>query len=237
MSGFRFGIYGLNSLYLASQGRQATLFYDDQDKADLVKKIAGLYHLKINLKLYESSKSLEEIPDNSCDFVWAFNVLSDVSNIEKFLYEMARISRRYVFFTYMNKKNYGYFIHRLHHKKTRRRWDHTDLSYEDLKRADKILATKGFKLENKILLDVPWFPDIGAPIGEVARDLLGRSKPQSTSGESGGLKWDSLPYFDKNKYEKFKKGFAKDFIIEKYFPNFIKKFFAHHIGLLYQKGR
>jgi hypothetical protein len=233
-----YGIMGLNSLYLAKTGRKAVIFVEDAAQKTFIAKIAKSYDAPLAIDIYNGLEGLKKIPSASIDFVWAFNVLSDYKQMQEIVSEMGRISRKYVFFTYMNKVNYGYFIHRLHHKKTGEKWSHTDLKKSEVSEMSARLGKFGFSFDQKVILDAPWWPDIGAPMGDVAADLLGRKKKDPADKKSNEYYFpaDDLVYFDDKKYHLLKKKMAKDFVIERKFPYFIKIFFAHHIGLLYKKG-
>lgn len=236
-----YGIMGLNSMHFACSGRKTTMFVEGVKEREFVKNISKQHRASLDVKIYKTIEDLKKIPDNSYDLVFAFNVLSGYPNMQEIIEQMGRISNKYVFFTYMNKYNYGYLIHRAHHKKNKEAWNHTDLSRNELNQISNTLEDFGFRNGKKVIIDAPWWPDIGAPIGDVVGDLMPFLKKNKNGhrsiGENYVFSLNDLPYFDQNKYGKLKNKMSKDFVIEKFFPHFIRILFAHHIGVIFAKDQ
>ena len=88
-------------------------------------------------------------------------------------------------------------------------------------------------------MDVPWWPDIDSPIEEVAATFL-----PFLRGRVGASKrlerytWDehTLPYFEPGRREALERELTRHSIVERSRFTLLKALFAHHRGVLAEKG-
>jgi hypothetical protein len=100
------------------------------------------------------------------------------------------------------------------------------------------LASRGFKIVERLLVDTPWWPDIDSPIEEVAATFLPFLKRfVSGSKRLERYTWtiDTLPYFDDQRLARLLSDIEKHFAIENTGFKPLQIFFAHHRGVLAQR--
>jgi hypothetical protein len=100
------------------------------------------------------------------------------------------------------------------------------------------LEKRGMSVTQTFLVDVPFWPDIDKPIETVIGNLLPflrkwLNKRAEERYKTCSHKFDDLPYFTND--HDFEKLMGKLSFIERYFPEFIRVFFAHHNGVIAQK--
>jgi len=234
------GISGLNSVPLAQRGADVELVLGAPDEVDLARRAWEALGLSERLTLRESSDGTLGAGGRTFDLVWNFNSLPQVGDPDGLLDEMCDASARYVMVFVSNTKNYGFPVHRLHHKAAGEEWVHGNISVMNAGEIAKKLGERGFHVVDKLLVDTPWWPDIDSPIEEVAATFL----PFLRKRLSGGTErlehytWtiDTLPYFDEERLAKLMDEIEKHFIIERSRFTPLKLLFAHHRGVLAERG-
>ncbi|MCK4511645.1 hypothetical protein KAW64_07900, partial [bacterium] len=169
------------------------------------------------------------------DLVWNFNSLPTVASADALLDEMCEASREFVMVFVSNTWNYGFPIHRLHHKVAGEPWSHGNISVMNTRMVSERLEQRGFKIIERLLVDTPWWPDIDSPIEEVAATFLPFLKRfVSGSKRLERYTWtiDTLPYFDEERLARLLSDIEKHFAIENTGFKPLKIFFAHHRGVL-----
>jgi hypothetical protein len=229
------GIRGLNSIPLAQRGARVELVLADPDEAALARRIWENHGLTDSVTIRSAEGEGLDVPPRSFDLVWNFNALPKATEPERLIRAMCEASARFVLVFVGNKLNYGYPVHRLHHRAAREEWSHGDVRMMDTGRVAQMLADGGFEVAERLLVDTPWWPDIDSPIEEVAATLLPflrRFADGSKRLEHYTWTADDLPYFDPEKRERLERELEKHFVIEKSrrFP--LKVLFAHHRGIL-----
>ncbi len=167
--------------------------------------------------------------------MWNFNSLPQVVSADALLDEMCEASSRFVMVFVSNTWNYGFPIHRLHHKVAGEEWSHGNISVMNTRAVASKLADRGFKVVERMLVDVPWWSDIDSPIEEVAATFLPFLKKfVSGSKRLERYTWtvDTLPYFDDERLGELLADIEKHFAIENTGFRPLKIFFAHHRGVL-----
>lgn len=229
------GIRGLNSVPLALAGASVELVLSDPDELALAERVWNSLGLADRIATRLSNDFRLAARARSFDLVWNFNSLPQVPDPEGLVREMCEASRNLVLVLTSNTWNYGFPLHRLHHRVAGEEWTHGDLSAMRTNRIARILTAQGFEVVGRPLVDTPWWPDIDSPIEEVAATFLPfLRKAAASSRRLDRYTWaaDELPYFDTAKREKLMKRLARHFVIERArrFP--LKIFFAHHRGVL-----
>jgi hypothetical protein len=229
------GIAGINSIILGRQGIHITLHLLDPSQAAYAERVWKIHAPQASLKIVTDPNIY--FPDQSYDLVWNFNILPRAPDPGILLAEMARISRRYVFFCVPNADNYSFWLHRLHHRVAKQRWDHGDISWMRPAPWLEVLPDNGLRLCETFYLDCPWWPDIVNP-GQLIADFLPFLKfAARKAAPENRLKWEpeTLPYYDQERYpEMYQKMQHLAFFENSRLP-LLKRLFGHHFGILAEK--
>jgi hypothetical protein len=229
------GIRGLNSVPLAQAGADVELVLGDADELALARRIWDGLGLSQRLTARLSAGRALGGEARSFDLVWNFNALPQVPDPGRLLSEMCAASRALVLVFTSNTRNYGFPVHRLHHRVTGEPWSHGDIRLMDVGRIATALSENGFEIVERLLVDTPWWPDIDSPIEEVAAaflPFLGGLRKGTRRLERYTWSADDLPYFDVERRQALESELARHFGIERaaWFP--LKILFAHHRGVL-----
>ncbi len=232
------GIRGLNSVPLAQRGATVELLLGDADEVALARRVWERLGLSDRLTARHSADRTLGVEPRSYDLVWNFNSLPQVENPEGLIDEMCEASSRHVLVFVGNARNYGFPIHRLHHRVAGEAWSHGDVAMMDAGRVAGMIEKCGFRVVERLLVDTPWWPDIDSPIEEVAATFLPFLK--RFVGGSKRLEhytWtaDDLPYFDPERRAALERELRRHFLIERasWFP--LRSLFAHHRGILAER--
>ncbi|MFH1502977.1 MAG: class I SAM-dependent methyltransferase [Candidatus Eisenbacteria bacterium] len=229
------GIRGLNSVPLAQAGARVDLVLGDADEAELARRAWDTLGLGELLTVRAGDgRGLGAVP-RSYDLVWNFNSLPQVDDPEGLVRAMCEASRDLVLVFTSNTWNYGFPLHRLHHRAAKEEWSHGNIAMMNTRKIEGALADGGFGVVERLLVDVPWWPDIDSPIEEVAATFLpflGGLKSGSKRLQRYTWTIETLPYFDAAKRSSLERELGRHFLIEdsRFFP--LKLFFAHHRGVL-----
>lgn len=229
------GISGLNSIPLAQRGASVELVLGDEAEVALAERAWSALGLRDRVNIRAANGDALGVDPRSYDFVWNFNSLPQVASVDALLDEMCEASSRFVMVFVSNTWNYGFPIHRLHHRAEGEAWSHGNISVMNTRVIARKLAERGFEVVERLLVDTPWWPDIDSPIEEVAATFLPFLKQRvSGSKRLERYTWtiDTLPYFDEERRAALLTDLEKHFAIEN--TNFtpLKIFFAHHRGVL-----
>jgi hypothetical protein len=232
------GIRGLNSVPLAQRGARVELILADEDEAALALRAWEVLGLSDRVTVRSSPDLRLEVPPRSFDLVWNFNSLPQSDDPSRLVHEMCEASGRLVLVFVSNTRNYGFPIHRLHHRVAGEPWSHGDIGTMDVRKIERLLAGHGFDVVERILVDTPWWPDIDSPIEEVAATFLpflGRLRSGSARLDRYTWTVDDLPYFDPERRAAVVDRLSRHFLIEnaRRFP--FKILFAHHRGVLAER--
>ena len=229
------GIAGINSVVFGRQGVRVTLHLMDSSQAAYAESVWKIHAPQAFFELVTDPSI--RFPDRSYDLVWNFNVLPRASDPDILLAEMARVSRRYVFFCVPNAGNYSFWLHRLHHRVAKQPWDHGDVAWMRPAPWLALLADQGLHLCEFFYLDCPWWPDIVNP-AELIMDFLPFLKraPQRASPENR-MKWEpeTLPYYDPERYPDIHQRMQRLAFLENSRLVLLKRLFGHHFGILAEK--
>jgi hypothetical protein len=232
------GISGLNSIPLAQRGATVELVLGDADEVAMARRAWRTLGLSDRVTIRRNEGGRLDAAPRSFDLVWNFNSLPMVSSAESLLDEMCEASSRYVMLFVSNTWNYGFPIHRLHHRAAGEKWSHGNISVMNTRMIARELRARGFEIVERLLVDTPWWPDIDSPIEEVAATFLPFLKRRvSGSKRLEHYTWtvDTLPYFEEERLEGVLKDVEKHFLIENTDLTPLKLFFAHHRGILAQR--
>jgi hypothetical protein len=229
------GINGINSIALAKLGVRATVVLPSEDLIQYAKRFYKKENCRSNVDFVCSEElSFRE----QFDLVWNFNCLPQREDHEAVLEQMARCSRKYIMVFTSNTRNYGFWIHRLHHVVEKEYWYHGNIRVMNMRKISQSLRKLGFRTIERLYVDVPWWPDIDSPIEEVAGSFLPFLKPflkKSRRLEIYKYNDENFPYFCEERKRELLKVFAPHPNFESSRIPLLKQLFAHHRGLLAEK--
>jgi hypothetical protein len=233
------GIAGLNSLPLGLKGVNVALLLPHPGRAELARTVWGHHAPDAGLKTVEEWDG-QRLPfeDGSFDLAWNFNVMTRQADPLGALTEMVRVSRRYVLVFVPNRFNYSFWLHRLHHRVAHQPWDHGRI---DLMRPEpwgRWFADLGLKVRETVWLDCPWWPDIvnfGQLIADFCPPLKGLARKAQPENRYRWLGHE-LPYYRLQDHPAIQQRLNRLSYFETSRRAWLKKRFAHHVGVLAVKG-
>ncbi|MGD9489566.1 MAG: class I SAM-dependent methyltransferase [Calditrichaceae bacterium] len=217
------GVSGINSLWWANQGVETTVVDVNADRLNQIKKVWSDIPLKADLQLTDSLSSLS-FGDKSIDCSWNFASLWFVDDLDKFLTELTRITKKVIFISVPNRSGLGFLLRfgfRLKNK------ENFFLKHILPARIIKILKLKDWKLREEGYFDIPPWPDIPMKKEELFRKLgLGFIFNNKKSKNERSEELCILNYFNGTQPE-MENNILKYSILEKSpFP--IKNLWGHH---------
>ncbi len=234
------GIAGLNSLAFGLQGVQVTLLLPDPARADFARSVWAHHAPEARLTI-QAQWDNRQLPfdDSTFDLVWNFNVMAQQADAGQLLSELCRISRKYVLVCVSNRANYSFWLHQLHHRVAHQPWAHGKVELMQPAPWRKMLAERGFRTREVLWLDCPWWPDIvdaGQLIADFFPFLKGtarRARPENR------YRWEAqdLPYYRPDVYPQVHRHMESLAFFENSLCEWLKCLFAHHTGILAEKGR
>jgi hypothetical protein len=229
------GINGINSIALARQGVRATVVLPSEDLIRYAKRFYEMENCGSNVD-FICSRELSF--HSQFDLVWNFNCLPQRDDHEAVLEQMARCSRKYIMVFTSNTRNYGFWIHRLHHVVEKEFWYHGNIQVMDMRKISATLRNLGFRTIRHLYVDVPWWPDIDSPIEEVAGSFLPFLRPflkKSRRLEIYKYNDVNFPYFHEKRKAELLQVFGPHPNFESSRIPLLKLLFAHHRGILAEK--
>jgi hypothetical protein len=233
------GIAGINSLILGLQEVEVTVLLPDLNKASFAQEVWGCHAPRAEIKIDHDWDGIS-LPygDEQFDLVWNFNVMTLHNDPIGLLAELKRVSRKYVLICTPNRHNYSFWLHRLHHIVAKQPWDHGRIDWMEPAPWKRMFAQVGLQTEKIYWLDCPWWPDIVNP-GEMLTDFFPILKRFHRSGGlSNRIRWsyDDLPYYQPTVYSETHERMARLGFFENTRHQWLKRRFAHHVGILASKG-
>lgn len=216
------GLSGINSLGLAQKGYSVSLLDHNAERLENIKNIWSELGQSFNGH-YVSDYNQLPFQDNHFDLSWNFSALWFVTDLEKFLRELSRVTSKVIVLTVPNRKGLGYVSQKLAGRDDLKKY--LQEKFIIPKNFTKIMLALGWKLMEQNYIDCPPWPDIGM------------SKEKFLA--KFGLKWliresdekkaplTIMDYYS-GKNEQFPDKMMQHYWFENKAPRFIKMFWAHH---------
>lgn len=216
------GLSGINSMGLAQNGRSVSVVDHDAERLKKIHAVWTEAGQTVDGR-YVSDYNHLPFDDQYFDLSWNFSALWFVSDLDKFLRELARVTSKVIVLAVPNRKGMGYISQKLAGKDDLKKYLKEDFIIP--KNFKMIMGYLGWALKEWNYIDCPPWPDIGMP------------KEKFLAGI--GLKW-LLPKEQETKapltimdlYTGKDRGFVDKmmqyFWLEKNAPRFFKMFWAHH---------
>ncbi|PID58308.1 hypothetical protein CSB45_04375 [candidate division KSB3 bacterium] len=151
------GVSGINSLWWAARKKHVTLLDDNRERIECIRGVWQALSFDLDILYHPfASKAILPFDDQSFDMAWNFAALWFVPDLEQFLAEVTRISRKVVLLCIPNRENIFHLIRM-------RSPDMKKSVYVDNIHVAKIAAimTKmNWKLDKQAYFDIPPWPDI-----------------------------------------------------------------------------
>jgi hypothetical protein len=234
------GIAGLNSLVLGLQGvRVSLLMPENPKKADIARQAWQAHAPNANLEIIEFwDGTVLPFYDNEVDLVWNFNVMPCQPDPQSLLAEMARISRDFVMVCVPNRRNYAFWLHRLHHRVANDPWDHGDVELMEPGPWQTWFRNLGMEVIQVDYLDCPLWPDIVDP-AELMIDFFPFTKPLANRMKpETRYRWEytALPYYNPGRNVQIHERMVKLAYFENTRFGWLKRLFGHHVCIIARKG-
>ncbi len=233
------GVSGINSLDLARKGINVALI---DHKGSRLRQIEDLW-IELGVAadfLYSTTYEELPFPDKRFDMSWNFSAQWFVKDIEKFIAELTRVSRKAILLIVPNRYGLGYNLQKMTTKLNKDEIGVFNPQYIKPKIFCPIMRSHNWHLVNHRLIDCPPWPDIGTKKEDFLkmvglRFLLDCSKREkeevvSNTTTSGT---DIVEYY-KGKDALFPDRMMKYYWFERIFPIIFKQFWAHHHYYLFE---
>lgn len=246
------GIAGLNSLALGLAGAHVSLFLPsgsesvgEQPRARFAKQVWAHHAPEANFVVIDQW-DIHHLPASAgeYDLVWNFNVMTRYEDLgfttpQELLAELVRISRKYVLIFVPNRMNYSFWLHRLHHRVAGQHWNHGRVELMQPGPWQQMFAELDLHVQEIVWVDCPWWPDI-VDVSELIGDFFPPLKQRiSGARPEQRYRWtvEELPYFRPQAYPDVHQHMQRLAFFENSSNEWLKKRFAHHVGILGVKGQ
>jgi hypothetical protein len=222
------GLSGLNSLAMAQAGCRITLGETCPERAEYVTKLLDRFHLPISVQSLERYTTTP-FADKEFDFSWNFSAMWFVEDLELFLAELSRVTRKIILICVPNQFGLGYKWQKAHAEiPTGVIFDE---AYIDPALIKKTMKALGWLTVKEADIDCPLWPDIGMNkesfIGKYCKKV-GLSIPESSPSKVVII---TDYYLGKNTY--FADEMRRYAFLEDWAPPAFKKIWSHHHWMLF----
>lgn len=215
------GISGINSMWWAANGAKVTLIDDNQERVGFIKNVWE--SVPLEAKIIFQDNRIKELPfkDKVFDLGWNFAGLWSIPDLEEFLKELARVSKKVIFVCIPNMANV-FNLFRLTNNKGS---GPVYIENIDLSRIQEIMRRINWDVIEEGYLDCPPWPDIAMKKEDLLKKM-GLSVLLKPMREKNNNSLCILDYFKgNNKY--MENEILKHDWLEN-MPVFLKRNWAHH---------
>lgn len=222
------GISGINSVWWAQHGTEVTVVDESDKRIDMIKTIWQRTGVSADFVFQKEGYSSLPFQTRSFDMSWNFASLWFVRELEEFLTELTRVTRKIIFICVPNKWN-------VLSKVTSEPRKHPDVFPQSIAPTSlkNIMRKAGWSCLEQGFFDVPPWPDIAMKKEELLRKLGFKrlaKKWESREGNSICI----LDYYNGSK-EDMAANVLKYAYLEG-LPNIFKQFWAHHQYFIFVPG-
>jgi len=217
------GISGINSMWWAAQGVPVTLMDDNEKRLELIAHVWKDIRLGVEMVF---GKDFDSLPfsNNYFDLSWNFAALRFVPDLNRFLEELTRVTRKVIFICVPNMWGIAHVVTRFALGK---KGETTPIRPESLV---AIMDRLKWQTKERGYLDVPPWPDIAMKKEEFLKAIgLKRLAEAFERGNGEGV--SILDYFS-GKHGGLDKDILKYSFLENS-PTIFKRFWAHHHYLIF----
>ena len=220
------GVSGINSLWWASQGAKVTVVDQSAARLEEIDKVWKGAGLEAEFAYQAPTSSALPFADGSFDMSWNFAALWHVKDGERYLAELSRVSSKALFICVPNRQNVCWVL-RPHNA------EEYELKHINSDWIISCVEPHGWRLVKTGFFDVPPWPDIAMKKENMLRMVgLGGLAKSMESRQAAGL--CILDYFAGRSPAMGKDILKYGFMEES--PNWLKKWWAHHRFLVFEKA-
>ena len=224
------GLSGVNSMDLARNGCEVALTDHDEERLELVRVIWREVSLPLNA-VYTPDYSQLPFGDDAFDMSWNFSALWFAQDLDAFLGELSRVTRKVVVLCVPNRTGLGYVSQKLQGRE-----DLARLLREEHIMPRNFVSTMhrlGWRLLEWSYIDCPPWPDIGMHKEKLLRKIgLGCLVKEPTEPKQPLTIMDYYRGAD----DAFPERMMRHAWFERTAPNVAKRFWAHHRCYIFVKG-
>ncbi len=223
------GLSGINSVILAKNNCEVFLMDHNQKRLDLIESVWKKLNLELKT-IYTKDYQKIPLPDQSIDLSWNFSALWFVTDLENFLNELSRVTRKIILIMVPNQTGIGY----LHQKYTGKKDLQKYLKEENINTSTikNYMKKINWSLLDHQFIDCPPWPDIGMSKENFLKKLKLDFLANSFEGKKESV--SILDYYNDSQPEMISR-FLKLEWLEKSAPNAFKKIWSHHQYMIFYK--
>ena len=223
------GTSGINSMSLAQCGYDVTVLDHEPERVELIKKVWSDVGLTADILLVEDYIDLP-FEDDTFDVSWNFSALWFVEDIEVFLKNLTRVTKKAIVLCVPNRLGIGYLSQRYTGKDDLKKY----LKEDYIKPAVflKIMQDLGWKKVEGNFIDCPPWPDIGMPKAKFLQKFgLGFLVNEDVEPEPLTI----LDHYT-GKDPDFESKMMRHAWFENRMPWLVKRFWAHHRYVMFTQA-
>lgn len=168
------GVPGINSLIFAANGADVTLSNPSNLMLDNAKIVWRMKNLMPRATFVKSEIDKLPFKDKTFDLVWNYCMFERFQEPEALVFEMKRVSNKYVMVMTQNTWNLGTFVHYVYHKLAKLEWDHGNVNQMKIKSIKKALDKCGLvQVEQGTIDTPPWLDTWDMPLRGELKSILG----------------------------------------------------------------
>lgn len=222
------GVSGINSLWWAARNTHVTLLDNDTERVECIRKVWQELSFEAEIRYHPlETATFLTFDDQSFDMAWNFAALWFVPDLEQFLVELTRVSKKVILLCIPNRLN-------LFHLIRMRSSEMANSVYGDNIHPGKIttiMANLNWKLEKQNYFDIPPWPDIAMNKEDMLQKIGLKRFAGALKQETNEKPLCILDYFNGNN-QNMDKEILKYAFLEKS-PRIFVKFWAHHQYLMF----
>ena len=216
------GVSGINSMWWSLNNVPVTVVDGELERLELIRKVWESVSLRADFVYHPVHETTLPFGDKSFDMGWNFASLWFVSDLEPFLRELSRITKRVIFICVPNRLGLGYASRLVFQR------DHdSNLFPENIipGRIKKIMLNLDWKVIGQGFLDVPLWPDIAMKKEDLLQKI-GLAGLANRMRNKEGNHLCILDYYSGKKVN-MESEIIKYALLENS-PWLVKRFWAHH---------
>jgi len=223
------GLSGINSVDLARKGLNVSIADHDEERLRLIKEIWSEINQSVDARYVEDYCSLP-YNDKKFDLSWNFAALWYLDDLQGFLSELNRITKKVIVFMVPNRLGLGYMSQKILNGNELKK----ELNEEFIipKNFKTIMSDLGWDFVESDYIDCPPWPDIGMP----KEDFLGVFGIKADHKKTNSvIQPVTIMDYYSGKDKHFADRMLKYYWFERFAPWIIKRFWSHHHYFLFIK--
>jgi len=223
------GLTGINLAGMAKAGCQVCLEDSDLDRIDRIRSTWQELGIPVQIK-HNPGFSALNYADHSFDFGFNFSALWFVADLPDFIREFTRVVRNQILICVPNQRGIGFRGQLKGFSPDQ--YPQLRPAFIDPPSIIHLMRKCGWKLVEQDFIDCPPWPDIGMNKEDFFSTKLQHKTPEETPEPR--LKPISILDYYRGVDPEFAPRMLRLYPFEKYAPRLFKRYWAHHLYLLFQ---